>query len=152
MSNLSLNEESYTKYGTIPTIRSEHRARSFSDSESTNGKLPLMMSPGGHNGLPARPSCGQNGITTPGVTNGYTDGCIKCKLEQMARRWSQGDCAIQDDLMLMTQNNLGFLTQQHAGSQIARFPQDIRPCRGKYYLLRHGSRFYLLQFPCCKSR
>ncbi len=78
MSNLSLNEECYTTYGTIPTIRSEHRARSFSDSESTNGKLPLMMSPRGHNGLTTRPSCGQNGITTPpGVNNGYTDGCIK---------------------------------------------------------------------------
>ena len=34
-------------------------------------------------------------------------------------------------------------------------PPPARPrmkCRGKFYLLRHGNSYYLLQLPCCQVK
>ena len=91
-------------------------------------------------------------------TNGYSssfnnNGCVKCKLEQVARRWSQGDLAISDARLVPKEDSNGW-TSWGNDMVVPRtdFTPEVRPCRGKYYLLRHGSSFYLLQFPCCRTR
>lgn len=144
MSTLSLNEEKFTQYGTIQTT-STANANGYSNSSSPTKFVP-------------------------------NNGCVKCRLEQMARRWSQGDLSLQTegaanphppipwrddrngwgspwrgnpDLALQTHQQA---VAQKAATAAADFPPDLRPCRGKYYLLRHGSSFYLLQFPCCRTR
>lgn len=88
-------------------------------------------------------------------TKGYgrtfiNNGCVMCKL---ARRWSQGDLAISDASMVPKEDsNGGMAWRNDMVTATADYTPGIRPCRGKYYLLRHGSSFYLLQFPCCRTR
>ena len=87
-------------------------------------------------------------------SNGHgvpANGCFKCQLEQMARRWSQGDLAISNRAMQGVSNTIG-ITSWPSDLIHTQFPPDIRPCRGKYFLLKQGSNSYLLQFPCCRSR
>ena len=91
-------------------------------------------------------------------TNGYgprliNNGCVQCKLEQMARRWSQGNFAISDANMVPKEDSYGWTSWGNdVGVLRTDFTPEVRPCRGKYYLLRHESKFYLLQFPCCRTR
>ena len=95
---------------------------------------------------------GQYGLTrsvTNGLTNDHFNGCIKCKLEHMARRWSQGDLADRPrtrEFGNMCNSMMPFSNEVAVDNR-----SSVKSCRGKYYLLRHGSRFYILQLPCCKS-
>ena len=88
-----------------------------------------------------------------------TNGCVKCKMEQMARWWSQDDLTVTNEGMVLKEINYGWalakngmLVQRSNFSPHPDFSPDRKPCSGKYYLLRHGNSFYLLQFPCCRTR
>ena len=87
---------------------------------------------------------------TNGLTSDHFNGCIKCKLEHMARRWSQGDLA--DRPKTRENGNTCNSMMPYSNEVTIDTGHNARPCRGKHYLLRHGSRFYILQLPCCNSR
>ncbi len=82
-------------FNQIRSNDSEKRAAAMGSQSATSSPVKCMTRNGFHRSPLSKSVSSSTSSYSPqrARDNGYTPGCIKCKLEQMARQWSQGQLA-----------------------------------------------------------